>query len=306
MASMSLAREVAAVRRFTRFYTRKLGVLDKKLLGSSLALPEARVVFELATRGPTAPGALAAELEIDAGYMSRLVAALVTRGIASRRDDATDGRAAIVALTAKGKRVFAGLDRASNAQVRALLASVPEPGREALASALATIERVLEPPQPRAIAYRDLEPGELGWVVARHGALYAAEYGWGQRFEALVARIVADFGERRAPGDRAWIAEVDGRAAGSIFCVRDTQTIAKLRLLLVEPWARGLGIGRRLVDDCIAHARRTGYRTMRLWTNSVLASARKIYEAAGFTLVAEQPNADFGPPLVAQTWELRL
>jgi len=303
---MSLARDVAAVRRFTRFYTRKLGVLDRKLLDSDLALPEARVVFELATRGPTSPGTLAAELDIDPGYMSRLVGSLVARGIATRRADASDRRAAIVALTVKGKRVFAGLDRASTAQVRALLAPVSEAGRAELVAALGAVERVWEPTAMRTIVYRDLEPGELGWVVARHGALYAAEYRWGVRFEALVARIVADFGERRAPGDRAWIAEVDGHAAGSIFCVRDTQTIAKLRLLLVEPWARGLGIGRRLVDECIAHARRTGYRTLRLWTNSVLVSARKIYEAAGFALVAEEPNRDFGPALVAQTWELRL
>jgi DNA-binding MarR family transcriptional regulator/GNAT superfamily N-acetyltransferase len=303
---MTNAAEIAAVRRFNRFYTRELGVLDRHLLGSELALPEARLVFELAQRGPTAPGVLAGELAIDAGYTSRLVAQLAARGLVVRRRDPRDGRGAVIALTAKGRRAFAALDRASNAQVRALLAPLAATVRDEVVGALAAVERALAPAAPRVVTYRDLGPGELGWVVARHGALYAAEYGWNQHFEALVARVVADFVDQRGPADRAWIAEVDGRPAGSIFCVRGTKTVAKLRLLLVEPWARGLGIGRRLVDDCIAHARHSGYRTLRLWTNSVLVSARKIYEAAGFALAGEEPNAEFGPKLTAQTWELRL
>jgi DNA-binding MarR family transcriptional regulator/predicted GNAT family N-acyltransferase len=305
----TLARRVEAVRRFNRFYTRQIGVLQEHLLRSPFSLTEARVLYELAQSGQTTATELGTALGVDAGYLSRLLRRLRERGLIARSRSAADGRQSFLRLTARGQQAFARLNAASAGEVGGLLADYPEEDQKRLIGALETVERLLDRRTEPQVPYvlRPPQAGDFGWVIHRHGVLYAREYGWDERFEALVAEIVArfvqNFDSRR---ERCWIVERDGENAGCVFLVTKSRTIAQLRLLLVEPGARGLGIGRRLVDECIRFARQAGYRKLTLWTNDVLHAARRIYEQAGFQLVREEPHRDFGIDLVGQTWDLQL
>ena len=307
MPAQATTDPVAAVRAFNRFYTRVIGVLTDGLLRTPYSLTESRVIFELAQRESIEVGQLRRDLGIDAGYLSRMLARFEADGLVTRVAAAADARRQVVALTPAGRAVFQTLDSRSAADVAALLAPLDARGRDRLLAALATVEGLLSRPvhgaQP-TIALREPEAGDLGWVVQRHGALYAREYGWDATFEALVARIVADFAGHRDPTrERAWIAELDGVPTGCVFCVRgDEPGDAKLRLLLVEPHARGYGVGGRLVDACVAFARDAGYRRLTLWTNDVLVAARRLYERAGFTLVEQEPHHSFGHDLVGEVW----
>ena len=308
MIEQSSSSHVATVREFSRFYTRRLGTLDEGLLETPWSLTEARVVFELAQAPSTDMATLRTTLALDSGYLSRLLAKFDAAGLIARTASATDGRRQALSLTAAGKRLYRTLNERSNRQVGELLAPLPDPVREALVGAMRTVMRALdERAAPPAVVLRGLRPGDLGWVVQRHGEVYAREYGWTQSFEALVARIVADYLDQHQPGrENAWIAEVDGQRAGCIFCVHKDDGTAQLRILLVEAWARGHGLGARLVDECVRFARDSGYRKLVLWTNDILVAARRIYTAAGFELVGEERHHSFGKDLVGQFWELRL
>jgi DNA-binding MarR family transcriptional regulator/GNAT superfamily N-acetyltransferase len=300
---------VDAVRRFNRFYTRQIGVLDEGLLDSPFSLTEVRVLYELAHRdGPTA-AALVRELELDAGYLSRILRRFRKEGLLVIRGSEQDGRQRLLQLTAKGRRTLSTLEGKSNREVSGLLARLAVADQRRLLSAMDTIERLLGArPEPRVpFLLRPPEAGDYGWIVHRHGVLYAHDYGYNEEFEGLVASIVGDFaGKHDAKRERCWIAERDGEIVGSVFLVRHSEDVAKLRLLLVEPSARGLGIGSRLVDECVRFARAHGYRTLTLWTQSELVSARRAYERAGFRLVAAEPHHSFGRDLVGETWELAL
>lgn len=304
----SIDERIAAVRGFNRFYTRVIGALREGLLRSPYSLTEARVLFELARADLTEVVALRHELGIDAAHLSRILTRFETAGLVARDRASADARRQVVRLTDEGREVFAGLDASSEREVRALLASLPEDGQRRLVASMTAIERALGAPQrPELVVLRPPVPGDYGWVVHRHGALYASEYGWDVTFEALVARIVADFVEEHdAVRERAWIAEIDGEPVGCVLCVRRDETVAQLRLLLVEPTARGLGIGARLVGECLRFARSAGYEEIVLWTNDILVAARRIYEQEGFELVDEEPHTSFGKELVGQTWRLRL
>jgi DNA-binding MarR family transcriptional regulator/GNAT superfamily N-acetyltransferase len=310
MGDAELDGRVEAVRRFNRFYTRRIGVLDKGLLGSSLSLTEGRVLYELAQREPATATALAQELGLDEGYLSRILNGFAKRGLIEKRASERDGRQIILALTDQGHEMFAAIDARSHDEVAVMLRELNGADQGRLVAAFETVERLLgggrKPGEPCYIL-RPHQPGDMGWVVHRHGVLYAEEYGLDESFEALVARVAAtfidNFDVRR---ERCWIAERDGEIVGSVLLVRDSNEIAKLRLLYVEPRARGLAIGRRLVGECIGFARRAGYRKITLWTNDVLVSARRIYQAAGFHLVREEPHHSFGRDLVGQYWELPL
>lgn len=302
-----LERRVAAVRRFNRFYTSRIGVLH--YLGGEFSLAEVRVLYELAHRvDPPTATELCRELGVDAGYLSRLLRGFERRRLITRRRSSVDGRRSHVALTAAGRAAFAPLGARSHDEVVALLTPLAEADQQRLVEAMHTIEGVLggddrTPP----FTLRPHRPGDMGWVVQRHGALYAEEFGWDERFEALVATIVARFIERHDPArERCWIAEKDGARIGSVFLVRRSKTVAQLRLLLVEPKARGLGVGTRLVAECERFAREAGYRMIVLWTNSVLLAARRIYEAAGYRLTHTEPHTSFGHDLVGETWEKTL
>jgi DNA-binding MarR family transcriptional regulator/GNAT superfamily N-acetyltransferase len=309
LADADFERRVAAVRRFSRFYTRLLGLLQEGYLASPFSLTQVRVLYELARREDPTAGELARDLGLDAGYLSRILGDFERRGLVERRRSKADGRQVLLRLSEHGWEAFTPLDRRSHDEVGALLDRLPESEQQRVVEAMGIIERLLgAQPEPRApYILRPPLPGDLGWVVQRHGALYAREYGWDETFEALVAEIVAKFLRTYDPRrERCWIAEKDGTSVGAVFCVRRSPTVAQLRLLLVEPEARGLGIGRRLVDECIRFARAAGYRKMMLWTNDVLVSARRIYEAAGFRLVEEERHHSFGRDLVGQNWELKL
>ena len=309
MASPPLDRRVAAVRRFNRFYTRRIGALNEGLLQSPFSLSEVRVMFELAHHPDLTASALRDALGLDAGYVSRMLRSFEQRGLVERRSSGDDGRVTHLNLTPRGREAFSALDRRASDEVRDLLTTLPVAAQRDLMTAMQTIEGVLEAPPEKTSLYllRAHQPGDMGWVVHRHGVLYAQEYGWDERFEALVAEIVAAFVQSFDPQrERCWIAEKDGEIVGSVFLVKKSKTVAKLRLLLVEPAARGLGLGTRLVDECIRFARQAGYRRITLWTNNVLDAARHIYEKAGFRLVDEEPHARFGHDLVGQTWERNL
>jgi DNA-binding MarR family transcriptional regulator/N-acetylglutamate synthase-like GNAT family acetyltransferase len=301
------ADRVAAVRAFNRFYTTRIGVLREGLHDTPHSLAEARVLFELGRNGPAEVADLRRTLAIDAGHLSRLLARLDAAGLVVREPSENDARRRRVRLTTQGDQAYATLDQRSAAEIQALLDGLPEPDQRRLVAAMDVVNRLLDnrtdQRPPAAYVLREPEPGDLGWIVQRHGALYAHEYGWDQTFEALVARIVADFAQHRDPKrERAWIAEVGGAPAGSVLCARRDERTAQLRLLLVEPAARGLGIGARLVEECVRFARRAGYEEIALWTNDVLHAARRIYQRAGFTLVEEEPHHSFGHDLVGQTW----
>ena len=304
-----LDRRVAAVRRFNRFYTRQIGVLEEHLARSPYSLTEARVLYEVAQRPDTTASAVKADLGLDAGYLSRILAAFTRRGLLARRRSSADARQAHLALTARGRAAFGRLDAASQRDVGGMVGRLPAAAQARLVAAMRTIEELLSPTQGRSApaVLRGHLPGDLGWVVERHGALYAAEYGWGVRFEALVAEIVARFAKHEDPKrERCWIAEREGERVGCVFLVRKAATVAQLRLLLVEPSARGLGLGRGLVDECTRFARRAGYRKIVLWTNRVLDAARHIYQAAGYRRVRTERHDDLGTDPTFEVWELKL
>lgn len=303
------ASQIEAVRRFTRFYTRRLGVLKEGLLDSPFSLAEARVLFELAHHDRPIAKQISEELGLDPGYLSRLLKALETRGLLKRSPAADDARQQPILLTEAGEHAFADLNARARAEVGGLLDALSETDRSRLVEALAATRQILGdgPAQRAPYILRPHEPGDLGWVVQRHGALYAHEYGWDETFEGLVAEIVSQFLANYDPRrERCWIAEKEGENVGSVLLVKKTDEVAQLRLLLVEPSARGHGIGRRLVDECVRFARRRGYGKLTLWTNDVLVEARRIYERAGFRLVEEEPHHSFGQDLVGQNWDLDL
>ncbi len=296
---------VAEVRAFNRFYTAVIGMLRSGMHNSPYSLTEARVLFELnrhdADRdagredGEVEVGEIKRELGLDGGYLSRVLTRLEGDGLVRRERSVADARRQVAALTPQGRETFAQLDERSDAEVRTLLDGLAEEDRARLVGAMAAIREILgERPLPLPYVLRPPRPGDLGWVVHRHGALYAREYGWGPDFEALVARISADYLDHLTdPGQAGWIAEVDGRRVGCVFCVRKSDTTAQLRLLLVEPSARGMGIGARLVQECLAFARDAGYRDIMLWTRDNLTAARRIYDGAGFKLTGAEPGAGF-------------
>lgn len=296
---------VEDVRGFNRFYTRVLGLLRPDLAGSSFGLTEARVLFELAHRDDVAVSELRRDLDLDAGYLSRILSGFSTSGLVAREKSAADGRRQVVRLTADGQRAFAELDQLQAGAIATMLAPLDEGQRAELVTSMGRIRRTLgDEPHWRGLVLRPPAPGDLGWVVERHGYRYAAEYGWDTTFEALVARIVADFAERDdSKREAAWIAELDGERVGCVFCTAaDAKDTARLRLLIVEPSARGAGVGTRLVDECLLFARRAGYRRITLWTNDVLVAARRIYERAGFRCDRREPHHSFGHDLVGEYW----
>jgi len=300
---------VAAVRRFNRFYTRQIGLLGGGMLKTAFSLTESRVLYELAHRDAPTATELTRDLGLDAGYLSRMLRGFDAGGLIARTPSATDGRQQHLALTEAGRAAFAPLDRGSQGQVAAMLARLSEAGRRRLTEAMRTIEDLLapDPAAGRAWLLRPHRPGDMGFVVGRHGAIYAQEYGWGIRFEGLVAEIVAAFiRDFDARHECCLIAELDGDPVGSVFVVKHTERTAKLRLLIVEPGARGLGIGARLVAEAMRFAKSAGYAEMTLWTQSVLAAARRIYQTAGFRLVKAEPHASFGMDLIGETWETTL
>lgn len=306
-ASTALENRIAAVRRFSRFYTRVIGVLQDGLLHSGFSLTEGRVLYELAQRAGVTATELGRELDIDPGYLSRILQRLERDGLLARVPSPADRRQGLLSLTRAGHDAFAPLDARSREEVAELLSPLADPAQAAVVAAMGRIESLLGNPQSPPWLLRQHRPGDIGWVVSRHGALYAGEYGFDARFEALVARVAGEFlTEHDPPRERCWIAECDGVNVGSVFLVRKSDEEAKLRLLLVEPAARGLGIGRRLVAECIGFARAAGYRRITLWTNEVLVAARAIYQQAGFRLVTSEPHRDFGPPMVGEDWELTL
>jgi DNA-binding MarR family transcriptional regulator/GNAT superfamily N-acetyltransferase len=298
------ADEVAAVRAFNRFYTRLIGVLGEAVVDSPYSLTEARVLFELAQASESEVVELRSRLQLDAGYLSRIVARFESDGLVGRSRSPEDGRRVVLRLTDDGRAAFASIDRRSAAEIGALLDRLDATGRRRLLGAMRTIESLFADRSAVAnYVLRPPEPGDLGWMVERHGARYAAEYGWNDEFEAFVAGTVASYVAGRDPGREAvWIAEVDGERAGCVGCVRDDDETARLRWLLVEPSARGSGIGARLVDECLRFARRAGYRRITLWTYDVLADARRIYERAGFTPDDQRPEHAFGHHLTQQNW----
>jgi DNA-binding MarR family transcriptional regulator/GNAT superfamily N-acetyltransferase len=303
------AADVAAIRAFNRFYTARVGALRDGLLATAHPLPEARVLYELGQSEATDFAALRRTLDLDAGYLSRLLARLEEQGLVARERAADDGRRQRVALTAAGRAAYETLDARSAAEIATLLDGLDAHERHRLLGAMQTVREVLEgAPPPPAFVLRAPQPGDYGWVVQRHGALYAAEYGFDATFEALVARVVADYaGDHDPERERAWIAEASGRPVGSIFCMRRDERTAQLRCLLVEPSVRGSGVGRALVDACVAFARQAGYAELVLWTNDVLVEARRLYERAGFTLAKRSAHRSFGrDDLVGEDWALAL
>ena len=299
---------VAAVREFNRFYTNVIGLLRGKYLDTPYSLTESRLLFELGQREASEVTDLRRVVDIDPGYLSRILARFESDGLVARERSAADGRRQVIRLTGPGREVIAGLDTRSAEQTRGLLAGLRKDDRRRLLDAMRVItETLTESPQPRGYLLRAPGPGDMGWVVQRNGAIYAAEFGWDDSYEALVARIVADYVDNRDPAvEAAWIAEVDGAPAGCVFCVREDAATARLRLLLVEPWARGLGIGARLVEEVLRFAHQAGYTRITLWTNDVLVSARRIYQRAGFTLDDESPHHSFGADLIGQNWSRAL
>ncbi len=301
---------VSAVRRFNRFYTRQIGVLREGLLKSRFSLAEVRVLYEIAHRNQSTATELCQELGLDPGYLSRILGGLEKRSLISKSVSQADGRQSLLGLRARGRETFATLDARQNQEVAAMLRQLSPAEQVRLVQAMTTVEALLggqdEPKAPYIL--RTHQPGDMGWVVHRHGVLYAQEYGYDEHFEALVAEIAAAFIQHFDPKrERCWIAEKDGEIVGSVFLVKKSKTVAKLRLLLVEPSARGLGIGKRLVGECVRFAKQVGYRKMVLWTQSELPAARHIYTEAGFRLVEEKPHHSWGRnDLVSESWELKL
>lgn len=298
----------AAIREFNRFYTRQICLLDQGFLGSPFTLTEVRVLYELAHGDSLTATEIARELSLDPGYLSRLLKKFERKGHVVRGRDAADGRQRPLQLTKTGRRIFEALDRASAEQISTMIATLAPGQVSELVGSMQRVRQYLQPETPQtAYSLRPLGVGDIGWIIHRQGLLYAQEYGWDATYEGLVAEILGNFIKNFDPAaENAWVAQRGGAVVGSVFLVRESVTTAKLRLLYVESSARGLGIGRHLVDSCISFAREKGYRKIRLWTNDVLVSARRIYQAAGFRLIKEERHHSFGKDLVGQTWELTL
>ncbi len=306
MTNSILSENASVMRRFNRFYTNKIGVLHKGLLDSPYSLTEARVIYELAQGEDCTAKVLGAELDLDAGYLSRILGSFHKNGLIIKEPSPQDGRSTILRLSESGQKTFNKLNTSSQHEIENLLGKLDPQDQARLIKAMGTIEQILggSPAQKAPYILRPPQPGDLGWVVARHGALYAGEYQWDDSFEGFVAGIIAEFSKNYDPEmERCWIAEVNGQNAGSVFVVKKSAEIAKLRMLLVEPSARGLGIGKRLVQECLRFAQQKDFKRMTLWTNSCLLAARHIYQQAGFELVKSEPYHDFGQDLVGETWE---
>lgn len=304
------AAAVKAIRQFNRFYTRRIGALDP-YLGSPMSLTDVRVLYELAHRETAVASEIGRDLGLDAGYMSRILRRFETEGWLTREPHPRDARQSVLHLTEAGHAAFAPLQQKSREEAAALLESLAPPQRQQLVQAMGTMQSLLDPdaapPKPQAAILRDPAPGDIGWVVQQHGEIYAREYGWNSKFEALVAGIASEFLLKFQPEwERCWIAELNGERVGAIFVVRKSATVAQLRMLILTPGARGLGLGGKLVDECIAFARLKGYKKMVLWTNSCLAAARGIYAKRGFQLTQSEPHEGYGSPQVGETWELKL
>ena len=309
MLNADIATQVRAIRSFNRFYTRKIGVVDG-MASSPFSLAEARVLYELAHREKPTATDIRKELGLDAGYMSRILRNFERRKLVTRERSKADERQRFLSLTSKGRRVFAPLDERSNRDVAAMIDAVPAAERKQLVAAIETVRRLLgDKPQTPGTPYllRMHQPGDMGWIVYRQAVLYTEEYGWDGAYEALAAEIVAAFIKNYDPQrERAWVAEKDGKRVGAVFVAKGSDEVARLRLLHVEPQARGLGIGRRLVEECIRFACQAGYQKITLWTQSILHAARHIYKQAGFQVVREEKHHSFGKDLTAETWELNL
>lgn len=301
---------IDAVRRFNRFYTRELGLLTDKVLGTGYSLLEARLMFEISHAPGITAKALCSDLRLDPGQASRMLKKLEKDGLIERRRSEVDGRERLLSLSQAGATVFARLNEGSRTQIGALLGDLPETGQERLVDAMTSIESLLSgAPEPanNPVVIRHHRPGDIGWIVQRHGEIYNAEYGWDERFEALVAGIMARFVESYDPAkERCWIAESQGKRLGAIMAARIDDETAQLRVLIVEPDARGLGLGRTLVETCIGFAQQARYKKMRLWTDNILDAARHIYKQAGFKLIDSKPHADWGEDLIGEIWELDL
>ena len=300
---------IETVRRFNRFYTRKIGLLQKGLLKSPFNLTEARVIYELAHHEQTTATELIRELGMDAGYLSRILTRLQNRKLIGKKSCESDARQNLISLTEKGREAFSELNAASRYEIEAMLSDLSGEEQLGLVGAMLTIERLLGAPPEQKVPYilRPHQPGDMGWMVQRQGIVYNREYRWNEDFEALVAEIAARFIQNFDPRkERCWIAERDGENVGSVFLVKKSETVAQLRLLFVEPKARDLGIGKRLVCECTRFARQVGYEKIMLWTNSVLDAARHIYEQEGYQLIEEEPHHSFGHDLLGQNWELDL
>ena len=309
MSDNSICQRAEAVRRFNRFYTKQIGVLHEGLLKSSFSLTEARVMYELAHHGNTTGTQLVNELSLDAGYLSRIIRNFKEQRLIDKQPSPTDGRQYLLSLTDQGREVFSKLNAASQQEIEAMLSTLSAAEQSRLTEAMHTIEALLGTPpdnkEPHVL--RPHQPGDMGWVVHRHGVFYAQEYGWDEEFEALVADIVVKFIQNFDPKrERCWIAERYGERVGSIFLMKESDTLAKLRLLLIEPQARGFGLGRRLIAECLRFARQVGYQKATLWTNSDLLAARHLYQQAGFVLVNQEPQHSFGDDWISETWELEL
>jgi DNA-binding MarR family transcriptional regulator/GNAT superfamily N-acetyltransferase len=301
---------VKAVRRFNRFYTQRIGVLDP-YLGSEFSLTEVRVLYELAHRDQPTATELGRDLSLDAGYLSRILRRFESKGWLARVPSVADARQSLLKLTEAGHAVFAPLQQQSRDEAAALMAALAPGDQQKMVSAMSTVERLLAGPEApaatRTVILRDPQPGDMGWVVQQHGEIYAREYGWNSEFEALVADIAGKYLKNYQPDwEKCWIAEIDGERVGAVFVVRKSATVAQLRMLILTPAARGLGLGGRLTDECLAFARSKGYKKMVLWTNSLLEAARAIYAKRGFVLTKSEPHHSFGHDLVGETWELRL
>jgi DNA-binding MarR family transcriptional regulator/GNAT superfamily N-acetyltransferase len=309
--SPEVSGEVAKFRHFNRTYTRYIGTLNEGLLNSDYSLAEARVLYELATRMAPKASAIAEELGMDPGYLSRLLGKFEREGLLAKKTSEEDGRFAELTLTSRGKSAFRKLNALSEEQARTTLEGLPPTARMELIDCMQSIERILMKVERSRIPYvlRPHRVGDMGWIVHREGLGYAEQYGWDDTFEALAAKIVSDFVTHFEPArERCWIAEVDGQNVGHVFLVKHPSEprTAKLRLLFVEPSARGMGLGDALVTECIRFARSAGYRKVVLWTQSILTAAHRIYQRAGFRLVKEDPHHSFGHDLIGQEWELNL
>lgn len=302
---------VKAVRQFNRFYTRRIGALDP-YLGSDMSLTDVRVLYELAHRESAVASEIGKDLGLDGGYLSRILRRFESAGWLTRETHPKDARQSLLRLTEAGHAAFAPLQQKSRDEARALLSALSAPQQRQLIDAMHTVQALIDPPanalsKPRTAVLRDPGPGDIGWVVQQHGEIYAREYGWNSEFEALVAEIAGQFLRKfQREWERCWIAELDGERVGAVFLARKSATVGQLRLLILTPQARGLGLGARLTDECIAFARHKGYKKMVLWTNSCLVAARGIYAARGFKLVKSEPYEGFGQQLVGETWELKL
>jgi DNA-binding MarR family transcriptional regulator/GNAT superfamily N-acetyltransferase len=307
MQADPLLQSASRLRHFNRFYTSQIGLLDRELLGSGRSLTEARVLYELAHNDGLTASDFVSRLGIDGGYLSRMLSGFEKEGLLERRPSRKDRRVSQLVLTKKGRAAYAALDRLSQTAAEALLRPLGEPARRNLLAAMEAVEALLGDGQKAPITLRPHRVGDMGWIVHRQSILYAKEYGWDTSYEALISEITANFLQNFKPDrERCWVAERDGTIMGSVFLVEASAEVAKLRLLYVEPEARGQGLGRRLVDECIAFARAAGYRRLELWTNDVLVAARRLYEAAGFRLVSEERHHSFGKDLNGQTWALDL